>query len=55
MDPFSAHAIATARGEDFLREAKESRIAKAARESREDERPAQRPRPVRAGRLGFAG
>jgi hypothetical protein len=45
MDPYSAQAFASTRGVDFQREAEESRVAKAARESREDERPA--PEPVR--------
>jgi hypothetical protein len=56
MDPYSAHAIATARSADFVREAEQSRIAKAARQSREDERPASEPvrRPARARRLGVA-
>lgn len=58
MDPYSAHAIATTRSADLVREAEQARIAKAARESREDERPAPAPgparRPARVRRLGVA-
>jgi hypothetical protein len=56
MDPYAAHAIATTRAADFAREADEHRLAKAAREGREDERPAPEParRPTPARRLGIA-
>ncbi|MCT2586843.1 hypothetical protein [Actinophytocola gossypii] len=56
MDPYAAHAVATTRADQFAREADEHRLAKAARESREDERPAAEPvrRPAPARRLGVA-
>jgi hypothetical protein len=52
MDPYSTHAIAAAHSADLHREAEESRVAKLARESREDERPAREParRPARTRR-----
>lgn len=56
MDVHSAYAIASARRDDLAREAHESRVAKAARETRDESRPTPRPvaRPVRARRLGVA-
>lgn len=56
MDVFSARALVEARHADLVREADESRLARAARESRDEPKPAPRPAPrvVRARRLGVA-
>jgi hypothetical protein len=56
MDVFSASTLVTARHADLVREADESRLARAARESRDEPKPAPRPSPraVRARRLGVA-
>jgi len=56
MDVYSAYAIAGTRRDDLVREAHESRVAKASRETRDETRPVPRPaaRPVRARRLGVA-
>jgi hypothetical protein len=56
MDVFSASAFVAARHADLVREADESRLARAARESRDEPKPAPRPVPraVRARRLGVA-
>jgi hypothetical protein len=56
MDVFSAGAIVAARHADLVREANESRLARAARESRDEPKPAPKPGPraVRARRLGVA-
>jgi hypothetical protein len=56
MDVFSAHALATTRHADLVREADESRLAHLARESRETPKAAPRPnaRAARARRLGVA-
>jgi hypothetical protein len=56
MDPYAMQALAAGRGDDFAREAAESRLARLARESHEDARPAPRPapRPARARQLRVA-
>lgn len=56
MDVFSARTLVTARHADLVREADESRLARVARESRDEPKPAPRPvrRTVRARRLGVA-
>lgn len=56
MDVFSAHALATTRHADLVREAEDSRLARLARESRDEPKPASRPAPrvARARRLGVA-
>lgn len=56
MDPFSIHQLATARHDDLVREADESRVARLARETQDEARPAPRPKPggARARRLRIA-
>lgn len=56
MDVYSAYALAGTRRDDLVREAEESRVARLARESRDESRPAPRPaaRSARARRLGIA-
>lgn len=56
MDVFSAHAIATTRRADLLGEGEASRLARLARESRDEPKPVPRPAPkvARARRLGVA-
>lgn len=56
MDVFTASTLVTARHADLVREAGESRLARAARESRDEPKPAPKPAPrvVRARRLGVA-
>jgi hypothetical protein len=55
MDPFSIQQLTTARHDDLVREADESRTGRLAREEREDARPAPRPNGRTARRLRFAG
>jgi hypothetical protein len=56
MDPYGILAISSARHDDLVREAHDSRVAKAARDTHDESRPAPRPvrQPVRARRLGVA-
>ncbi|MCA1654874.1 MAG: hypothetical protein LC635_00045, partial [Pseudonocardiaceae bacterium] len=56
MDPYGVFALAATRHDDLVREADESRIARKARESHEESRPAPRPasRPARVRQLRVA-
>jgi hypothetical protein len=45
MDPYTVQNLFTARHDDLVREADESRLTREARDSHEDTRPAQKPAP----------
>jgi hypothetical protein len=56
MDPYGILALNRARHDDLVREAHDSHVAKVARDTHDESRPAPKPvrRPVRARRLGVA-
>lgn len=54
MDPFAVHQLTTARHDDLVREADESRLTRLARDTHEESRPAPRPAPKGARRLRIA-
>jgi hypothetical protein len=54
MDPYTMHQLTTSRHEDLVREADESRLARQARDSHEESRPAPAPRGAGARRLRIA-
>lgn len=54
MDTYSAHLLAASRHADLVKEAAQSRLAKAARDNHKDETRAE-PRPTRARRATKAG
>lgn len=57
MDPHAIHQLTTARHDDLVRDADEARIARRARDTRDQDRPAPRPSPRASGarRLRVAG
>ena len=54
MDPYVIEQLMTARHDDLVQEADESRRARQARDTHEGGRPAPEPRRARARRLGIA-
>lgn len=56
MDPYTVQHLFTARHDDLVREADESRLTREAKESHEDSRPAQKParRDARSRRFRLA-
>lgn len=57
MDPYGIQQLTAVRHADLVREADESRVARFAREERDEARPAPQPKrgPSRVRRLGIAG
>lgn len=56
MDPYGILAISSTRHDDLVREAHDSRVAKVAKDTHHEARPAPKPvrRPAQARRLGLA-
>jgi hypothetical protein len=56
MDPYGILAISSTRHDDLVREAHDSRVAKIAKDTHDESRPAPKPvrRPAQARRLGLA-
>jgi hypothetical protein len=54
MDPYVIEQLMTARHDDLVREADETRRVRQARDTRDEARPAPEPRKARARRLGIA-
>lgn len=54
MDPYAIYQLATARHDDLVREADESRLTRQARDTHDEARPAPKPAPRRARRLRIA-
>jgi hypothetical protein len=54
MDPYTIHLLATARHDDLVRDADESRCARQARDTHDESRPVPEPAPRRARRLRIA-
>ncbi|TDV38715.1 hypothetical protein [Actinophytocola oryzae] len=54
MDPYTIQQLMTARHDDLVREADESRVSRRAKDAREESRPAPKPAPGGARRVRVA-